>query len=362
MKAPCILISFVCSVLCLAVYGKNMPKATPAGLLLHRLGKIQKKGIMIGHQDDTFYGHNWHGESGRSDILETAGDYPAVMGFELGGIENGDTMNIDHVSFNEMRKEIIAQNERGGIVTISWHCHNLISGKTTWDPEGGETAFLLDGDGRARLDSAIAKVAEFIASLQTSPSPIGEGRGEALIFRPWHEMNGDWFWWGGKNTTPELYKRFYRYIHDKLEKLCPGQIVWAFSPNLGAKTMEEYYPGDRYVDLVGLDIYDFDNNAETYTKNVKDGLDMVCAFAMRHQKLAALTETGCQQLPQKEWFTKTLWPAISGYPISYVLLWRNAWDNHKELYAPYRGHASEPDFKKFASYKKVLFIKDIRKL
>lgn len=345
-------------------YGITM---TPSHLLRLRLKSLQRQGIMIGHQDDTFYGHNWHGEPGRSDVKETAGDYPAVMGFDLGGLENGDSENLDHVPFADMRREIIAQHERGGIVTFSWHCRNLVSGKTAWDPQGGETAWLLDGAGLARLDAAIAKVADFISSLQPSSytnhkaqSSILNAQRIPVILRPWHEMNGDWFWWGGKNTTPELYRRFYRHIYDELERLCPGQIVWAFSPNLGAKSMEEYYPGDKYVDLVGIDIYDFDNNAEAYVRNVEEGLRMVCDFAKRHHKLAALTETGCQQLPQAEWFTKTLWPSISGFPISYVLLWRNAWDNPKELYVSYPGHATESDFKRFASFKRTLFANDIK--
>lgn len=331
-------------------------RTTPASRLKVRLVNIEKQGIMFGHQDDTFYGHTWHGTRGRSDVLETAGDYPAVMGFDLGGLERKDTANLDHVPFAAMRREIIAQHQRGGVVTLSWHCRNLVNGKTSWDPEGGETAKLLDGKDSTKLDSAIVSVANFIASLKTKKGVV------PVIFRPWHEMNGDWFWWGGKNTTTELYRRLYCHIHDRLQKLCPGQIVWAFSPNLGAKSMEDYYPGDAYVDLVGIDIYDFDDNASAYTANVRQGLDMITTFAKKHHKIAAFTETGCQQLPQQQWFTQTLLPLISRYRISYVLLWRNAWDNPKELYTSYRGHDTEADFKAFAKDKRTLFVKDIKNI
>lgn len=57
--------------------------AAPAVTLKSRLIQIEKKGIMIGHKDDNLYGHNWHGEQGLSDFLETIGDYPAVMGLEV---------------------------------------------------------------------------------------------------------------------------------------------------------------------------------------------------------------------------------------------------------------------------------------
>lgn len=101
-------------------------RTTTAQLLIARLGKLQKKGIMFGHQDDPFYGLGWSYEEGRSDVRNLVGDYPAVMGFELGGIEVGEEKNLDNVPFDLMRREIIAQHRRGGIVTISWHPRNPI--------------------------------------------------------------------------------------------------------------------------------------------------------------------------------------------------------------------------------------------
>ena len=99
--------------------GKTKGK-TPRQQLLERLTKIQKKGYMYGHQDDPFYGITWNWDKGRSDTYELVGDYPAVMGFDLGGIEMGDAKNLDSVPFSRMRQEIIRQHERGGIITISW--------------------------------------------------------------------------------------------------------------------------------------------------------------------------------------------------------------------------------------------------
>ena len=94
---------------------------SPAQQLIERLAKIQKQGYMYGHQDDPFYGITWDWEQGRSDTKELVGDYPGVMGFDLGGIEVGDKKNLDSVPFNRIREEIIAHHKRGGIITISWH-------------------------------------------------------------------------------------------------------------------------------------------------------------------------------------------------------------------------------------------------
>lgn len=350
-SAENILIGFAVFFLAIPLCAKSL---TPAERLKDRLLRIQKKGVMIGHHDDTFYGHNWHSAEGRSDVKETAGDYPAVMEFDLSGFESGRDKNIDNVPFKDIYREIVRHYRRGGVVAINWHCPNLILGKTSWDHEGDETARLLEGDGKARLDSAIERVAGFIASLKTKRGVI------PVIFRPWHEMNGDWFWWGGKNTTPELYRHLFRHTYDLVQNKCRGQIVWAFSPNLGATSMDDYYPGDKYVDLVGIDIYDFNNNAAAYVEGTRKSLEMLTDFAARHHKIAAFTETGCQQLPQHTWFTKTLLPLISAYPVSYVLLWRNAWDNPKETYVPYLGHAAAKDFREFAARKNTLFLNDIK--
>ena len=89
---------------------------TPAMRLADRLTSLQKRGYMAGHQDDPFYGPTWEWEYGRSDIRDLVGDYPAVMGFDLGGIEMGDAKNLDSVPFLRIREQLVAHVERGGIL------------------------------------------------------------------------------------------------------------------------------------------------------------------------------------------------------------------------------------------------------
>ena len=95
------------------------PEKTLAQQLFERLDSLRQKGIMFGHQDDPFYGLTWEYQPDSSDVKNVCGDWPAVMGFELGGIEMGDTKNLDSVPFTKMREEIIRHHQRGGIITIS---------------------------------------------------------------------------------------------------------------------------------------------------------------------------------------------------------------------------------------------------
>ena len=333
---------------------------TPRHQLIGRLKKLTRRGMMVGHQDDPVYGRTWKWELERSDVKDLTGSYPAVMGFDLGKMELGSELNLDHVPFDRMRQEIIAQHQRGGVVTLSWHPYNPVTGENAWDPSGhAVTAILPGGAKHDKFVGWLTEVARFIKSLKTA-----DGRSVPVIFRPWHEMGGSWFWWGAKSCTPAEYKQLYIMTHDFVEKTggCDN-VVWAYSPNASAPESEakmmEYYPGDAYVDLIGVDIYDFEHDNAKYMERLNQELTVLKEIGRKRKKLIALTETGAQQLPYAEWFTKVFWKVASRYPIAYTLFWRNAWDNEKELYMSYKGHQTAADFLRFYEEKRTLFVNDI---
>ena len=84
---------------------KAESEKTKAQQLMERLDTLRQKGYMFGHQDDPFYGLTWEYDNDSSDVKNVCGDWPAVMGFELGGIEMGDAKNLDSVPFTRMREE-----------------------------------------------------------------------------------------------------------------------------------------------------------------------------------------------------------------------------------------------------------------
>lgn len=336
---------------------------TPAKQLIARLRKLQQEGLMVGHQDDPVYGTTWKWDEGKSDVLLTTGDYPAIMGFDLGKIELDSKENIDGVPFDRMRKEIVAQYERGGIVTLSWHPWNPVNGENAWNFEGEAVKKILtDNKIEKKFDGWLNKVSDFIKSLKTA-----DGKTVPVIFRPWHEMNGNWFWWCANVCTPAEYNLLYTKTYHMLTNAGCNNIVWAWSPNLGSeKTLDRFlerYPGDSFVDLIGIDFYEFDNNDVTYKTKLKETLDLLVEASKKTGKIAALTETGCRGIAKKtNWFTKVLYPVLKQYNLSYVLFWRNAWDKPEEAYLPGVGDISVQDFNKFKKQKRVLFVKDIQKI
>ena len=91
---------------------------------------------------------------------------------------------------------------------------------------------------------------------------------------------------------------------------------------------------------------------------MKNALDITKAFADEHGKLMAITETGYEGVKDAKWWTQVLYPVMKDYPVSYVLVWRNACDAHMQhhFYAPFPEHESAEDFKTFSALDRMMFI------
>lgn len=325
--------------------------------LISRLRTLQPQGIMFGHQDDPFYGLDWQWDRGRSDVLAVCGDYPAVMGFELGGIEVGDAKSLDSVPFTRIREELVAHVQRGGIATISWHPRNPLTGGTTWDNKDTTVvrSILPGGSQHLKFLVWMKRLSAFLCSLKDD-----KGQPVPFIFRPLHENSGSWFWWGRGLCTPTEYKALWCDLQDHLLADGLDNIVWSWSPNFGLLPDSfDTYPGDERVDLLGLDAYQQPNGEERFVKTLNKDLATICEYAQKAHRLVALTECGYQNLPDATWWTRVLLPQIQKYPLCYFLVWRNA--DHNQYFGPAPGTKDAPDFCKMVENKNILMLKDILK-
>ena len=340
---------------------------TPADTLMGRLEDLVEDGqIMFGHQDDYLYGHSWKIEDDaqkfvQSDVMASCGKYPAVFGMDLGGIEMGHPANLDKNDFDNMRSSAVAHHERGGIVTFSWHPRNPLTGGDAWDISSDQVvaSILPGGEKHDLFMEWLARAADFMDSIRTA-----DGQAVPLIFRPWHEHTGSWFWWGQRLCTTQQYKDLWQMTYDYMVKERGlSQLVWSYSPGAGGLDSElfaERYPGDGIVDMVGFDCYQYGTDGQ-YMADMKNALDVTAAFAREHGKLMAVTETGYEGVKNPKWWTSVLYPVIKDYPVSYVLLWRNACDADMQhhFYATYPEHESTADFKAFSEMDKMMFIKPV---
>ncbi len=348
--------------------------------LLQNLRQLADSAFLFGHQDAPMYGIGWVGDAERCDVHSVCNDFPAIIGFDLGHLELGDTVNLDGVPFSKMRQQIIRQFDRGGVVTLSWHLDNPLTGGSAWvkpdsltQQEKQTVASVLDGGPQhEKFLTWLDRVADFINSLET---PYGVR--VPVIFRPWHEHTGSWFWWGQQLCTREQYVALWQLTESRLREKGVTNVLYAYSPGSesdgdAARYMERY-PGDDCIDVLGTDIYcpsKWDGQQTTfqpdeltrYVERTRRQLTMICRVAREHQKVAAFTETGFQGLPKEDWWTQTLAQAVKDLPIAYVLVWRNAHDKPGHFFAPYPGQISAEDFVRFYNLPQTLFRRDVNGL
>lgn len=343
------------------------PSATRETVNLYQnLKKLSAKGFMFGHQDDLAYGVNWRYKPGNSDVKSVVDDYPAVYGWDLGGIELNQENNLDGIPFKKMRQFIIEAYGRGGVITISWHARSPMGAeKGAWDTTHGTVASILPGGTNHTLYKTwLDRVASFIGSLKG-------GKGEAIpvLFRPFHELTGNWFWWC-RNACTEFefitLWRFTAYYLQQEKKL--NNLLWVYNTSDNVKTAEEFlkrYPGDDMVDMISFDSYQYDDPEKNdwFVKNTNALLKMIDSIAVQKGKLTALSETGYEAIPYPDWWTNTLLKAVEGTKISYVLVWRNhgyaEWNKKMHYYAPYKGQISAGNFLEFFKLPYTFFEKDV---
>lgn len=340
-------------------------EASPQTIELYkRLLRLRDRGIMLGHQDALAYGHDWHAEPGRSDVKDVTGDYPAVVGWELGHLEHGADLNLDSVAFDDMRRYVQEGHRRGQINTFSWHGDNIVTGNSAWDC-GQNTvvaSVLPGGEHHAEYLNRLDRLAAFFASLKDDG-----GKLIPVIFRMYHEHTGAWFWWGSEQCAPEEYKALWEMSVGRLRDYNGlHNLIYAYSPS-ETQSLEHYlerYPGDEYVDMLGFDAYVPGGDLDVYRERVSENMGWMLSYAAQSGKIACFSETGMEGIGADNYFTQWLYPLIAGKPLSYVLLWRNAWDEaHRGHYfAPYAGHASAPDFCGFVAESDILMLNDIQKM
>ncbi len=329
--------------------------------LYQNLFEMKDGSTMFGHQDDLAYGVYWKGEPARSDVQETCGAYPAVFGWDLGRkFGENQHYNIDSIKFDDMRRMMRFAYKMGSVNTISWHLDNLTTGGDAWDTISSVRHILPGGKDHDKLLAQLDGLALFLKSLKTKGL---FKHNIPVVFRPWHEHTGGWFWWGSTHCSPEEYKQLWRFTIDYLrnEKKV-HHVLFAYSPDF-FKDEAEYlrnYPGDDYVDILGLDYYYRAQNSERILADLPVKLALMAKMAATRRKVAAFTETGLESIPHDDWWTGTLLATLKTASIesniAYVLVWRNAFKtkpNH--YYAPFPGQMSAKNFVEFSRDSKMLF-------
>jgi len=356
-----------------SMYGQKLPlpsdkKATKETVALFQsLYELKNKGFIYGHQDDLMYGFTWWYEKNRSDTKDVTGDYPGVAGFELGHLEHGAERSLDSVSFMQITDQIKAHYKRGGIITLSWHPDNPLTMKekdtpsrgnkgTAWDVSSKEVvgSILPGGKNHEIFVIWLERLSQFILGLKDD-----SGKPIPVIFRPYHEHSGSFFWWGTNICTNQQYIDLWRFTVDFLcNKKNIHNILYAYNTDR-VTSLEQYmtgYPGDDIIDMLSLDMYD--RGAE-FGGELDKALVFVTSEAVKRNKLTALSETGELGKASNNWWSTVILPVVSKYPVGYVLTWRNTY-MPKKLSGDSSFKPFPDDFMIFYNSPRSLFLKEVQ--
>lgn len=305
------------------------------------LTNISGNNLLFGHQNSTTRGVTITKNNGtQSDVKDSVGAFPAVYGWDTNSLEGyGEPYTIE-----SMREVMRLAYERNGIITLSSHMPNFVSGGNFNDKTRVVEHILPGGSHHQQYLAFLDNIAELASGLVDS-----EGTLIPVIFRPFHEHNGSWFWWGAQHAKNDEYMNIYRFTVEYLRDIKQVRnFLYAFSPNgFFNGDPEQYlyrYPGDEYVDVLGFDIYDSSYNQLFRDQLVQDSR-MLSQLAEDKGKIAAITELGVSNghslsgNPNLNWWTDWLndLKADEGAKrIAYALTWTNSAAN--SFWVPFRNH------------------------
>lgn len=355
-------ISFACLITCLsfkvsfagnppAIKKTEITKETECLLnYLHSLKNSNK--ILFGHHLSNVErrtGSDWSKpwDKTYSDIYEVAGSMPAVFSFDFGR------------GIHEATEHCKAIYSWGGIITFSWHAKNPFTGGGFRDLGGNAVGELFKKGTQANKiwTAQLDEIAKEFNNLKYKGVKI------PVIFRPFHEHTGAWFWWGFGNCSGEEYVEAWRYTIDYLRGKGVDNMLVAYSPSKPALNEQNIaytrntYPGDEYVDIIGFDQYDLN-----HLDLVRDAR-FVVEMAEKHDKVAAITEFGNRKGINEEtisdWFTHNL-ELLHKDPVASKVAYALTWMNRKKNYwTPLKQDKQYDDFLKYLSKDHSLLLNDI---
>ena len=266
--------------------------------------------IIFGHQSDTSSHVRADLPANGSDVKDITGSLATITGVDTLAIAGDSKFATTKESLDHFANLSIEAAKQGSLITVSTHFPNFSSKNIiklsdgTYDFSkcgfsdcgdftGSAKDILPGGQYNDRFLAYIDMIAEYAHRLQEHNIPV--------IFRPFHENNGSWFWWGGEHMSEQDSIKLYQYLVEQLQERNVHNFLYVYSPNGPFNSEKDYmarYPGDKYVDILAIDSYDFYYDypatySDNFFKNMQKSCEIIHNVAIKHDKLAAISETGC---------------------------------------------------------------------
>lgn len=226
------------------------------------------KNVISGQQESTWMGS----ENYEFDIIKNAsGKYPALRGLDYMGDD-----------FSGCNRRAIDWYKKGGIVTICWHCGSDFRGSHTESLDS-------DLNWNSALTPGTSEYNALIAGMDKGAKALLELKeaGVPVIWRPFHEFDGKWFWWGKGGA--ENFKKLWQIMYDRYTNHWGlDNLIWSLG--YCGDVNSGWYPGDEYVDIIG---------ADTYVNHTESLVNMYNKTAQIADKPVCLHENGPIPDPEK---------------------------------------------------------------
>ena len=344
------------------------PNATDETVaLFYNLKILSQTQVIVGQQDAFNYFYKAAG--GDSDIKKTTGSDPGLLGSDFMFItddsNNGDTSNWFYQQEQIITSDAVEAYNKGMVNTFCWHFREPYEGKEFYaDAIPSEnlnkavSSILPGGENHTYYKEKLQKIAEVTKGMVGA-----DGKLVPIIFRPFHEFDGSWFWWGANYCTPAQYKELWQFTVEYLrDELGVNNMLFAFSPDKNFTTASEYlerYPGDEYVDILGMDNYgDFANQGQSGANTANTKLQVLTNLAKDKMKIVALTETGYRvdatHNPISGLYSTYMYSAVTNnnVEVAYMMFWYNYDDGY---YTPVPGESDANDFVNFYNKEETVF-------
>lgn len=296
-----------------------------------------------------------HGDETFSDCKEVTGSHPSVLGSDFHYYLEKDATERGYHT-----EAVKWAYQQGYVITFDWHISARGTSSYQYATSNKDLVDSIvtypNGADRAWLFGEIDKIISII-----NTDLVVDGDTIPIVFRPWHEMNGGWFWWGSTATDAANYKAFYQLTVDYIKERTRS-VLFCWSPNSPFNL--DRYPGDEYVDVVGVDAYEVNVNS------LRTELGKVVDYAQAHDKIAVFSETGDRNADANAglYWNNVILPGIMDDPtgkskkIAWVLTWINA--SWSEPYVPHSGSSQsvKDSFLVFKNSQTVLFGDEIENM
>lgn len=234
-------------------YKPVTPNPSPEAIeLLNFIYSISGNKTLTGQHDQPLFENAYF-----QRVYEITGSHPALHGFDFGFSERN---TLDGINFRQRSIDAaISQYIEGTIITFMWHAapptmdepvtfKKGIQSKLT--EEQWNELFTPNTPLNLRWRSQVDVIAFYLKQLRDARVPV--------LWRPYHEMNGDWFWWG-KRPGKNGYKKLYIMLFDRLVNYHKiNNLIWVFNANemnVNIDPYDQFFPGSEYVDILATDVY-----------------------------------------------------------------------------------------------------------